>query len=149
MSQTTTEVFFRPEPIRQEAATIPAVLYNRCRLMLSRCPRPHVFVPIRSMQYLAVIDAEEVIFVDSQAYAVRDGEGGRMILLSWRFHPARKRESLSEPVSIELLYHHAKAEEVQRRIQGELAKALQELESRQAQIGCRPRVKKVLDFPAC
>lgn len=29
----------------------------------------HLFVPIRSMQYLAVIDKDEIIFVDSLSYA--------------------------------------------------------------------------------
>jgi hypothetical protein len=146
MSEITTEVFFRPEPISRERVIIPAPLYNRCRLMLSRCDRPHLFVPIRTMQYLAVIDEEEVIFVDSQAYAVRNGEGGRMIMFTWRFDDARQRESLNEPVPIEVLYQHERALELRSRIMGEFDRALQLLEERGREQGCEPRLKKVLDF---
>ncbi|MCB1787310.1 MAG: hypothetical protein KDJ33_13760, partial [Gammaproteobacteria bacterium] len=73
MATVTTETFFRPDEIARERLTIPAALYNRCRLMLSRCQYAHVFVPVRSMQMQSVIDENEVIFVDNQAYAVRDG----------------------------------------------------------------------------
>jgi hypothetical protein len=37
------------------------------------------------MQVQSVIDEEEVIFVDTQAYAVREGNGGRLIMLAWLF----------------------------------------------------------------
>ena len=146
MSKITTEVFFSPEPIKREQVSIPAPLYNRCRLMLSRCDRPHIFVPIRAMQYLAVIDDSEVIFVDSQAYAVRNGEGGRMIMLTWRFDPARQRDSLNEPVPITVLYQHERAYVIRSRLMGEFDKALQLLEERGREQGCEPRFKKVLAF---
>jgi hypothetical protein len=147
MKGVTTEVFFLPEPIRRESTQIPAALYNRCRLLLSRCAEPHVFVPIRSMQYLGVIDAEEVIFVDSQAYAVRGGVGGRMIMLSWRFIAAGSRDSLHEPVPIEVLCHHPRAMELRTRLRGEFDKALALLEGKQRDQGCAPRRKKVVPFP--
>jgi hypothetical protein len=148
MSNVSQELFFRPEPIQQHTMTIPAALYNRCRLLLSRSERGHLFVPIRSMQYLAVIDSEEVIFVDSQAYAVRHGEGGRMIMISWCFHQARNRNSLTEPVSIEVLHHHPAIEGVATRLQGEFNKALIELEQRGHGPADGPRVKRVIPFPS-
>jgi len=146
MNEITTEVFFLPEPIQREETQIPAQLYNRCRLLLSRCAEPYVFVPIRSMQYLAVIDAAEVIFVDSQAYAVRGGEGGRMIMLSWRFIAAGSRDSLHEPVPIEVCCHHSRALELRTRLRGEFDKALTLLEGRRRDQGCEPRRKKVVPF---
>lgn len=146
MGGVTTEVFFLPETIRRETTRIPAQLYNRCRLLLSRCAQPHIFVPIRNMQYLAVIDADEVIFVDSHAYAVRDGEGGRIIMLSWRFAAATSRTSLHEPVSLEVLYHHPKALELRNRLVVEFDKALAELETRSHDQSCQPRLKKVVAF---
>lgn len=146
MSQTTTEVFFRADPICAEPTTIPAALYNRCRLLLTRCQQPHLFVPIRSMQYLAVIDRDEVIFVDSQAYAVRNGEGGRMVMLSWRFDGTRGRDSLDAPVAIAVLYHHHQAQNLGMRLQGEFDKALADLQRRRNTQDCAPRRKKVLDF---
>jgi hypothetical protein len=50
VSKLTNETFFRPAEIARERLSLPAALYNRCRLMLSRCEYEHVFVPVRSMQ---------------------------------------------------------------------------------------------------
>ena len=61
----TTETFFRPEEVARSSLRLSAELFNRCRLLLSRCESEHLFVPIRSMQYQAVIDREEAIFVDN------------------------------------------------------------------------------------
>jgi len=142
----TTEVFFLPDEFRRESVSISANLYNRCRLLLSRCQYEHIFVPIRSMQYLAVIDQEGIIFVDSQAYAVRGGEGGRMILLAWQFRPDLRPDSLTEPVSIDVVYYHPNALEVQRRLMGDFLKSLDILDARYKETGCEARAKKVLPF---
>lgn len=100
------------------------------------------------MQYLAVIDRDEIIFVDSQAYAVRDGEGGRMIMLTWRYDLSLDRDNLNEPVEIEVLYHHEQAFEVQKRIQSEFSQALDILESQQRVKGCEYKGKRVVEFPS-
>lgn len=146
MTAVTTEVFFLPDEFRRESVSISANLYNRCRLLLSRCQYEHIFVPIRSMQYLAVIDQEGIIFVDSQAYAVRGGEGGRMILLAWQFRPDLRPDSLTEPVSIDVVYYHPNALEVQRRLMGDFLKSLDILDARYKETGCEARAKKVLPF---
>jgi hypothetical protein len=142
----TTEVFFLPDEFRRETVSIPAELFNRCRLLLSRCRYEHVFVPIRSMQYLAVIDEEGVIFVDSQAYAVRGGEGGRMILIAWQFRPDLRPDALNEPVPIDVVYYHPDAVQTQKRLMGDFVKSLDILEARYKEIGCEARTKKVLPF---
>lgn len=147
MVQLTTETFFRPDEIARERLTVPAPLYNRCRLMLARCRYEHVFVPVRAMQMLAVIDEEEVIFVDKEAYAVRDGEGGRMIVLVWQFRHELRGDDLTGPAPIELIYLHEQARELHTRLVGEFAKALDQLEQRYREHGCEPRRKKVLPFP--
>lgn len=114
--------------------------------MLSRCRYEHVFVPIRSMQIQSVIDEDEVIFVDNQAYAVRDGEGGRLIMLAWVFRHDQHRDDLTEPVPIELAYYHHSARELHNRLIGDFGKALDLVEERQREHGCDPRSKKVLPF---
>lgn len=146
MAGVVTETFFRPDELACERLTIPAALFNKCRLMLTRCGYEHVFVPIRSMQLLSVIDAKEAIFVDNQAYAVRNGEGGRLILLAWRFGHAGPRESLTEPVPIELVYFCERARELHTRLIGELGRALEMAEARIKENGCEARYKKVLPF---
>jgi hypothetical protein len=129
--RSTTEIFFRPEETSRERVTLPAPLYNRCRLLLARCPRPHVFVPIRTMQYQAVIDSEEIIFVDNQGYAVRDGRGGRLIVLAWEVTLGSSRESLTEPVPIEIVYFGRETHDTHRRLMSEFPRALSLYETRQ------------------
>ncbi len=60
------ESFEREQALAQEESTLPADSYNLTRILLAASATRCVFVPIRSMQYLAVVDAEEIIFVDSQ-----------------------------------------------------------------------------------
>lgn len=146
MSKPVSETFFRPDEIARERLSLPAALYNRCRLMLSRCQYEHIFVPVRSMQMQAVLDQEELIFVDNQAYAVRDGEGGRLIMLAWEFRQDQSRDDLSEPAPIELVYYHDSARDLHNRLIGEFGKALDQLEQRYKEHGCEPRSKKVLPF---
>jgi hypothetical protein len=142
----TTEVFFLPDEVRRETVSIPAELFNRYRLLLSRCRYEHIFVPIRSMQYLAVIDEEGIIFVDSQAYAVRGGDGGRMILIAWQFRPDLRPDALNEPVPIDVVHYHPDAVQTQKRLMGDFVKALGLVEARNIESGCEARTKKVLPF---
>ncbi|PVV14186.1 MAG: hypothetical protein B6D77_03590 [gamma proteobacterium symbiont of Ctena orbiculata] len=147
MSERLSEIFFRPDEIACERLTIPSPLYNQCRLMLSRCQYEHVFIPVRTMQIQAVIDADEVIFVDNQAYAVRDGEGGKLIRLAWKFRRDQERESLTDPAPIDLIYYDDRARELHTRLIGEFKKALDITEARFKKQGCEARVKRVLPFP--
>jgi hypothetical protein len=147
MSRIERVTFFRPAELARERIRIPAPLYNRCRLSLARCQYEHVFVPVRSMQLQAVIDEEEVIFVDNQAYAVRDGEGGRLIVLAWIFCHDQARASLDAPAPIELACYKDDARELHSRLIGEFSKALDLLERRARGRGCEARAKKVLPFP--
>ena len=142
-----TESFFRAEPIASIDTTIPAALFNRLRLLQSRCSNEHLFVPVRAMQYLAVADADEVIFVDSQAYTVSGGEGGRLIILSWTFPEAGSRDSLDRPVPVRVLYHHSQSEAAQKRMVVEFARALDGVQESIDREGCDDRRKRVIPFP--
>ncbi len=142
-----TETFFRPAELERERLSIPAALFNRCRLLVARCESEHVFVPIRSMQYLAVIDRQEIIFVDNHGgYAVSNGEGGRLIVVAWVFQQDTGRDSLNEPVTIELVFYSADTREIHRRLMSEFPKALDRLEEKQRESGCEPKQKIVLPF---
>jgi hypothetical protein len=141
------DIFFRPQALASERLTIPAPLYNQCRLLLSRCQYKHIYVPVRSMQFQAVIDEEEVIFVDNHAYAVKDGEGGKLIRLAWKFRRDQDRESLTDPAPIDLIYYDDKARELHTRLIGEFKKALDIMEERSKACGCESRVTRILPFP--
>ena len=125
-----TETFFLPDEISRESTSIPADLYNITHTILTRSDNDCVFVPIRSLQYLGVITASEVVFVDSMAYTVQDGHGGRLIKLSWQFHHRTARDSLGAPVQCDVVYYHADAAGIQLRLVGEFRQALQLMDER-------------------
>lgn len=117
------ETFYRPAEMTRAARTLPAETYNLGRLLLARAANGCVFVPIRRMQFLAVLDREEFIFVDR--------EGRRAIEIAWqRFRPG-ERVALDAPVPYEAVYYSAAATGIMQRLQSEFLKALHELEGRQ------------------
>ena len=115
--------FERGSEIGREVRQLPAEHYRKILLLFSRSRSRNLFVPIRSMQYLAIVDQEEIVFVD--------GQGPRVIELAWRdFHPG-ERADLREPVSYTCVYYEEKGRMAMGRLQGEFLKALEILENRQ------------------
>jgi hypothetical protein len=83
------------------------------------------------MQYQGVITEKEIIFVDSQGYAVRDGEGGRIIVLAWQICKDSSRDALTEPVAIDIVHYHKTTTDLQRRLLGEFDNAMSTMLERQ------------------
>ncbi len=71
-------------------------------------------MPIRSMQYMAVIDAEEIIFVNSHSR--------RFIEFSWQHFQPQTREDLSQAVPYQFTYYIDSAPQMLARAQMEFAK---------------------------
>jgi hypothetical protein len=117
----TRETFFRPPEQSRVPSALPSALYNDLQLALKRSGTHSLFIPIRSMQYQAVVERAEIIFVDSQGgYAHRDGEGGRLIRITWQPAPPGRRASLSGPVPCAIVYYFPGLKEVQWRLISEL-----------------------------
>ena len=114
------ETFYRPSELSREPRTLPAETYNLARVLRQRAATGCLFVPMRGMQFLAVLDAEEFIFVDR--------EGRRMIELAWQRFMPQARHSLDEPVAYEAVYYSGAGAEIMRRVQAEFHKALREIE---------------------
>ncbi len=121
------ETFFRPEgECARKTGAIPASIHNALQLLLNQAGGTSVFVPIRAMQYLAVVERTEVIFVDSLGgYAHQDGVGGRLIRIAWR--PMLGRESLSAPVPCEMVYYFRDMDGVQSRLMAEIGAVLKRM----------------------
>ncbi len=130
MSNRVTETFFLPDEVESREWSLPADIYNPSRTLLTRSEFDCLFVPIRSMQYLGIITREEIVFVDSQAYAWRENEGGRLIMLAWRFDPASVRESLGEPMPCHVIHYHPDCDPIQLRLVSAYKEALNLLEER-------------------
>lgn len=116
------ETFYRPAELKREPRMLPAETYNLAHLLLSRAPNGCVFVPIRGMQVLAVIDREEFAFVHR--------EGRRLIEIAWRRFRPGERESLGAPVAYEAVYYADGATATMQRLQGEFLRALRDLQGR-------------------
>jgi len=119
------ETFYRPDDLRRQPSAMPGSTYNLAHQLVAHSSEGCVFVPIRAMQYLAVLDAHEFIFIDSQ--------GDRHIELAWQCFRPQVRETLIEPVPYELVYYRSQAEATMRRLPGEFHKAMTQLTERQSQ----------------
>lgn len=112
-------IVYRSPPIASEHRALPAKHYNLARSLQARSPRGVAFVPVRSMQMLAILDAEEFVFLDAH-------EKQRAVLAWGGFRP-QQRTGLDQPVAYEALYYRADARELMGRLQPELFKAMQAL----------------------
>lgn len=94
--------------------------YNLAHVLLKRSQSDHIFIPIRSRLYLAIIEKNAFWFVDSLAYAFRGDEGGRLIRVSW--HPvinANKREGLTQHMECRVIFYGEDMPEIQTRLNNE------------------------------
>lgn len=113
---------YREQELMREGRHLPAATYNLAITLLSRSASGYIFLPIRSMQYLAILDSSEFVFID--------GEKKKLIDVAWqRFHP-QQRETLKDPVAYDAVYYFPHSQALMSRMQGELHKALLEAASK-------------------
>lgn len=128
------ETFFRPPAHHQVAWTMPFEPYNQTRWLLNHTQTQCIFVPIRTMQYLAVIDREEIIFIDAiGGYMQHQQQGGRIIQLAWQQFRPQARQTLTDPVPCEIVYYMPSAQQTMQWLVGEFSKALIQLTQRYKQ----------------
>lgn len=128
------ETFYRRDEVVRELRTLPAATYNLAHVLLAHAAGGSLFVPIRSMQFLAVLDNEEFIFVDR--------EGGHMIEIAWQQFRPGERTALDVPVAYEAVYYSSTGAQTMQRLQAEFHKALMQLEQR-APVHASARVVKL------
>jgi hypothetical protein len=116
------ETFYRSRELRREARLLGGATYNLSRILLGRRRPDPLFVPIRSMLYLAVADDLEIVFVD--------GAGPRHIQMAWQAFQPGRRSSLDAPVPFEVVYYTAESLRLLPRLQSEFQRALAQLKSR-------------------
>ena len=126
---------YRDRELAREPRLLPASTYNLAHTLLARSPNGCLFVPIRSIQYLAILDEEEFVFLD--------GERKCWIGIAWQNFRPQMRASLDEPVGYHAVYYQADSAELMVRLQGELPRALNELAAKSRIHGSA----SVLKFP--
>lgn len=127
---------YRDQELAVETRHMPAHTYNLGLTLLARSATGNLFVPIRAMQYLAILDAEEWVFLDGARKCWVD--------IALRHFRPQIRTSLDDPVEYEAVYYQANARDLMSRLQVELPRALQDL-AKKERIEGPPRVLK---FPA-
>ena len=126
-----TQSFFTPDDFFCQKSTLLSKAYNLAHVLLNRSESSHLFVPIRSLQYLAIIEKNTFWFVDSQAYAVRGDEGGRLIRVSWQpVIDTNQREGLTQHMNCRVIFYGEDMSEIQTRLSGEFYKAMQLIDQR-------------------
>jgi len=126
-----TQSFFTPEEFLTFEYRLLSKTYNLAHVLLNRSGAGHLFVPIRNLQYLAIIEPNAFWFVDSLAYAVRDNEGGRLIRVSW--HPIslpNERQSLEQNMDCQVRFYGGDMKEIQARLSSEFFKAMSLIDQR-------------------
>ncbi|QJD28529.1 hypothetical protein [Methylococcus geothermalis] len=116
------ETFYRSRELKREARMLGGATYNLSRILLGRRRPDPLFVPIRSMQYLAVADDVEIVFVD--------GAGPRHIQMAWQAFRPGERSSLEMPVPFEVVYYTAESLPILPRLHSEFQRALVHLKHR-------------------
>jgi hypothetical protein len=115
---------YRNAELQREPRFLPAAVYNTAHLLLEHSKKGVVFVPLRGMQYLAVIDREEIIFLDS--------EHKSWVEIAWQNFCPQQRASLTEPVPYEAVYYNQNANATMKRLLGEFPQALKGLAAKDA-----------------
>lgn len=127
---------YRDPEISREARHLPASTYNLAITLLSRCTTKHLFVPVRSMQYMAVIDSEEFVFID--------GERKCWIDIAWQNFKPQIRDTLGQPVVYDAVYYSENMSVIMKRLQTEFPVALQALVNKTKLDG----PARIINFPA-
>ncbi len=114
--------FERDEEIERRPTFLPADLYKKLRHLRTLQGREALFIPVRSLQYLAVVDDEEVFFVD--------GLGDRRIVLAWQHFRPADCARIGDPVPCELVIYRESARDAVLRLVREFSEAIELYESR-------------------
>lgn len=126
-----TQSFFTPDDFFCQYTCLLSNTYNLAHTLLNRSNSDHLFIPIRSLQYLAIIEKNTFWFVDSLAYATRGDEGGRLIRISW--HPIvlpNERDSLVQNMDCRVIFYGCDMHKIQSRLNIEFYKAMQLIDQR-------------------
>ncbi len=124
---------YRDIELQRVRRHLPAAVYNTALLLLEHNRDGVVFVPIRSMQFLAVIDREEIIFLDAEHKSLVD--------IAWQHFRPQLRKSLAEPVPYEAVYYNKGAKETMNRLLVEFPPALNALSAKDTPPGSARIIK--------
>lgn len=125
------QTFFTPDKFFCMQSRLSSKTYNLAYTLLHRSQQSHIFIAIRSLQYLAIIEKNAFWFVDSLAYAVKGNEGGRLIRVSWHpILPSSQRTSLNENMDCRVYFYAEDMMPIQNRLNHELYQSMMLLDQK-------------------
>ena len=127
---------FRPSVVSEEARYLAAPIYNLAVHLREHAPGQTLFIPIRALQYLAIFDREEMVFVHQTQPS--------LMVLSWRDFMPQRRTALDEPVPYRLEWYQTSPDITLMQLQSALADAVRALQARDV---VSPSGGQVLKFP--
>lgn len=127
---------YRDDEVARDSRYLPSTTYNLAVTLLAGCPTGHLFVPIRSMQYMAIVDSEEFVFLDIQRKCWID--------IAWLNFRSSARTALDQPVEYEAVYYRDDLAVIMSRLQTEFPRALEAIARRTRGEGQLPA--RVLKF---
>ena len=117
---------YRDDALSSESRTLRAQTYNMGHVLLAKNPDGVVFLPIRSMQYLAILDAEEWVFVD--------GEKKHLIEVAWQKFRPQSRKAIDDAVPFEAMFYTEEGPGLMSRLESAVHEALlQEVKQMQSE----------------
>lgn len=127
---------FYDHELGNEERQLPAETYNLARILLGQNGMNPVFVPIRSMQYLAIVDDREIVFVDSNYK--------HLVAVAWTGFKPQQRSGLQEPVTYIARYYQPDSSQIMSRLQSEFPPALNSYKNKRPP----PQQAKLIRLPA-
>jgi hypothetical protein len=107
---------YRDDAVSSESRTLRAQTYNMGHILLAKNPDGVVFLPIRSMQFLAILDDEEWVFVD--------GEKKHLIEVAWQKFRPQSRAAIDDAVPFEAMFYTEESPELMSRLESAMHEAL-------------------------
>lgn len=109
--------FTRGNEIGHEFHTMPATSYNNLRRLIQQNGDRTLLVPVPKLQYLAVVDPAEIVFVDLHFRHV--------IEFAWQSFASQDRDSLFSPVDFRYCWYNRLAHEAMQLMPEAFATALE------------------------
>lgn len=107
---------YRDDAVSSQSRTLRAQTYNMGRILLAKNPDGVVFLSIRSMQFLAILDAEEWVFVD--------GEKKHLIEVAWQKFRPQSRTAIDDAVPFEAMFYTEESPGLMSRLESAVHEAL-------------------------
>ena len=124
-----TETFIRPREISRNTVLLNPALFNGYRRLLCRDSHPQIFVPLRNLQFQAIMTRDEILFIDSFGpYQHDDSHSGRCITISWQFKHLSRRDNITSPAPYDIVQYVRNSDISNNRLVGELGNAIRILE---------------------